>query len=358
MSARNRRGMSQVYVWAFLAVVLVSVPWLVVTGTGPESVLGRGLEENVDGRARSSLSTDRFHGFSTGSSTLLNANTYSYLSVGADGGPAFGLEWLQHLSFDPGSPIWTWLASVGGASIPPGTYRKTTSWRTSFAVEQVVARDSESIVLGGHPSTHGVLDLTKYVIEHWTLDYPNGSPHLRRAISASPLGIPVAYSPPSLGVDVMPFAPCSTLGPPLESRSVVYSDPLLAATNVIAVDPDGRFILCGTSTGNLYQLPLNGSSGPNLIFTSTQVASLGGATMMHPRHHQTYGRIYIMPRGPLPPGTPDPAGDSGDYARSVLIDGDNDGVFDSVVEIPDMAWFTSDYGDYTLWVDGFDRNMW
>lgn len=341
--------------------------WLILSPAGNRGddqvvALGSASPSRASEGDGTSMPQSRFRGFSSGFQTLLDVHGYSYLSVGVGEGQAgFGLEWIQNLSFDPGNPIWGWLGTVGGGGLAPGRYRQTAMWRTSFHPEQVIARDSETIVLAGHPSFGGVLDVSKYVIEIWALQYPPGSPHLRRPTSHAPIGVSTAYALPELGVDSPPFATCSTLEAPVEHRQLMYSGSSLADTTAIAVDPDGRFILCGTSTGELYQIPLEvgGEADPVLLFSAGQIAALSTASEISPRQHQTHGRIYIIPRGPIGPvGTPDAAGDLGDHSRSVLVDADNDGVFESVVEIADMAWQSSDYADESLWVDGFDRNMW
>ena len=115
------------------------------------------------------------------------------------------------------------------------------------------------------------------------------------------------------------------------TRTEIYSGPLDPDYYAMAFDPDERFVLVllgdGT-TRSLYRFNNEASTSPTLMHSSTQIPELGVIGQIWCGTHAVVGRAWNFM-----------AEDLADKTRLMLIDSDNDGVFDGPPLVGDLDSF-------------------
>ena len=163
------------------------------------------------------------------------------------------------------------------------------------------------------------------VIEHWTLEVPVGGWIAKRPVSTIPLGTPAATPETAIvlrGSDFLPFAQRPQA--PHIARRELYRGDLLGGVLSVEADPDGRYLMLLTEAKEVYQLPIHVGASPLLLYDTSDTSTLANAHHIDARDHASLGRVYsIVPLAFKPSSL-----------RILLIDDENDGVIDSLLELP------------------------
>jgi hypothetical protein len=193
-------------------------------------------------------------------------------------------------------------------------------FETSVPVQYVAARQSSEIFVLG---TDGVL-------EKWTLEIPNGSRYFTikgfPGVASGPMPewetgiqggvhIPVSQRPRELGRD----------------RTVVWTGNPGAKRGGMVVDPEGRYLLFRTWKPHVvYQLSLSTGAQPIELGSEVNIPDLarcrGGGYLAQ---HDPLGRLFIFEYSA--PGTTS-------MSRLIFVDANNDGFFESILNLTDSEW--------------------
>lgn len=187
------------------------------------------------------------------------------------------------------------------------------------------------------------------VIEQWDLDFPEGS-----IVATTPRGpAPGAVSqisplPATIIVGGTYIAPgrrsLSSLG---REVAVLYEGTPSTLASSIEADPEGRYLLARfDASGDLYSIGLTPGSQPlELKYSATTHSELAEARGdMIAFDHQTLGRFYqinstLKHRSSMPEA----------HVRVYVLDSNNDGLLDGILEIPDSVRYSTPFGDFDLY---------
>lgn len=195
--------------------------------------------------------------------------------------------------------------------------------RATFAITRVRARIAGDLfVLGEHS---GVT-----ILERWKMSPPKGAYEAARPVAATAIGVPYPMDVPTVvtvvggGSWTLPNMRSKT-GMGLK-RSLLLQRTPANPIRVMEIDPDGRFVLF-TDNAGFRQLDLSANAGtvPAIaIDWSTLSQAAQQISSLVVKQSSTQGRAFI--------GRVTGQPFSVDYAL-VLLDSDNDGVFESVQEL-------------------------
>lgn len=252
-------------------------------------------------------------------------------SVGGGGHPALVLptyrQRIVHGPLDAQQPMAHRLKVVTD-ELDPSTgdwFVSTVEHSASFKIDRVVTRISNELYLSG-VARNGDL-----VIEQWIVTPQTGAVLPVRPAAETGIGVP--FSTPPLTTQIQgdgAFIP----PPQRQDRSVTVKTELYRGSELgeivsMAVDPDGRFLLVLTSGSHgLVQFDLHDSTptGPayQTICSPSTLPEIQQVKSIYPAAHENGIRMFIMaPRymdGVIPKNV-------------VLLDDDNDGVFDGDYEL-------------------------
>ena len=216
---------------------------------------------------------------------------------------------------------------------------------TAYKVSYLHGRFTEHVyVVGEYPGGRTVL-------ERWTLFPASGSYTIDRPAQLFDIGVPVNPDvPPALVVvDDIWVAPEDRTRLPQVRRELIDDSLYASPIQTFEVDPDGRFIrYIGTAPAGVYQLVMAGppSAEAVLLFDDTDIPQIGNARGLNSFQHPGYGRVYSIRLGAF------------DGDRMVLLtDGDNDGVFDSPIEVT-KAVYKQEFHSYTDPAEDFVHYDW
>lgn len=205
----------------------------------------------------------------------------------------------------------------------------------SFDIHGIASRGSPDLYLGG------VADDGDIVIEHWRLKPQGGEPVLERALngalirgtpgsgtagSVPAIGSPIASSTPYPYVEggtAIPFP--DRTSPRRLARNELYRGSVVQDIVAMNVDPEGRFLLFLGDDDTLYRLTLDASRALEALYDSDDLWTLSRAEYLIRFQHVTEGRVWVL--GFLPEVSSDGTGEL--QLDTLLIDADNDGLFDS-----------------------------
>lgn len=208
---------------------------------------------------------------------------------------------------------------------------------TSFPVVDVAGRQSSEVFVLG----------AENVIERWTHEVVVGSRYLSLKESPVAPGVPVPGV--EQGIKGGTWLPLAQRPKELRQRRNIvlnrFSGPEFGALHV---DPEGRYLLLMTKESHdVFQLGLFEGAIPVQIAAVNQLPLLSESTGGHLAHHQSMGRLFIVER----------ATSSGTVERGILIDADNNGIFESVETrsqaewnaqgMDGQVWFRPDFFDYS-----------
>ena len=118
--------------------------------------------------------------------------------------------------------------------------------------------------------------------------------------------------------------------PRLKRTEVYRGDEFEFVVN-LAADPEARFVMVVGSNGSLYTVPVDGSSGITPLFTLEDIPALAGKEFPLRYQHAVLGRVWQL----RTLATPAPSGEALPVDTVLLVDQDNDAVFD--------YWLVEDY---------------
>jgi hypothetical protein len=189
------------------------------------------------------------------------------------------------------------------------------------------------------------------IIEKWMFPTPEGSYATAIAGGVTAIGKPRGSLAGSMsivgGSYVTPGHRVST-PQPVPDQTYVYSKHMGGHFDCVAADPEGRFLLLHNyASGDLLTLDLmTADSTPKTLFTAAQIPALHATRSIDLDDVPGVGRICRL--SPIDPG--------GAFFRLstqvvVLVDRDNDGIFDSftVHSAADVARGATPYGDSIDW---------
>jgi hypothetical protein len=195
----------------------------------------------------------------------------------------------------------------------------------------------------------GEYDGGRVVLERWLIAPVQGAWTIDRPSQPADLGVPVdPLVPPALvAVGGVWIAPEQRTGQPRERRILVDDSLDGAPVRSLEVDPDGRFVVyVGTSPPGLYRRLLSGGATQpeELLHGEATIPEVGQIRHLHFKQHAAYGRVLVCEYGAY------------DYDRiTILVDVDNDGLFDPPLELGNNAYVSQFEDDPTLVPDDFEE---
>jgi len=228
--------------------------------------------------------------------------------------------------------------SVWSNELDPATgqwEQSTVHYSVAFDVVSIGGIGADLLVVAGYS---GRFD--DEVIELWDLSPSTGGykTWLSGGLSHGPIGTPSPTSVISEGIEGGLFQVAAGRTPaPAPSRTEIFRGDL-GGIIAVAVDPEERFVLVLSDEDDcVYQIDV--ASGVKQVVLdvsiSTTVASADGIRGLE---HAVEGRKYIV-------------GDRSADQYVFMNDTDNDGVFDSFLELTRAQILTTDYVDNTLMKD-------
>ena len=182
------------------------------------------------------------------------------------------------------------------------------------------------------------------VVERWSFAPQTGGYTAWRDGVSTPIGTPIMETLPPLAIIAGggPFVPPGQRGAATDPvREELYRGPSLGDLLVLANDPDERFSLVfSRSDDRIWQIPWNNSGNANLIedLSTTSPGIFSTMDFVHPVQHLVLGRCY---RGVVADPNAHP------FLELIMIDGDDDGVFDSFQSMTNQDLTTQFVGDWT-----------
>lgn len=195
------------------------------------------------------------------------------------------------------------------------SYAYTLEFQASFVVTDVRYRcANDFLVIGREP--RGAI-----VLERWLVVVPDGGWDAARAVADTGLGVPVPWlQPPQASIVGGTFIPPAERDVrPTTRRTRLHRVPVGESIYAATFDPDARFALFTDGTG-VYRVSLDGATDPELV-PGTDALPIGAFPLsdVSYSHHRTLGRFVRLRATPV------------DY-RGLLVDADNDGVFEDLWE--------------------------
>ncbi len=251
----------------------------------------------------------------------------------------------QGATCSAGKPTVSWVRRErNGPSDPWSTSKNAYSAR--YALVSLGSR-----LAGQEVFLAGVLPDGKSVIEKWEFPKKKGRLVMSTTSPPPPIGTPAgAWTAPfALHGQVLRMSPMPpTWFPP--TISVLMESSSYGVIRSIDVDPEGRFVLFSRyPEGDVYSLDLSQSaSTPTMLFSSAQIPELRALGELSIEQHEALGRVCIVE-----PGDPYRACQLTSPPPVVLlIDGNNDGMFEATQVMPLDDYLTSrelDASDHTVW---------
>lgn len=170
------------------------------------------------------------------------------------------------------------------------------------------------------------------VLERWSITAPLGGPYTIRTPSTVPIGTPAPLSSLSAQIPGGTYIPAEQRSPARLRKAMLGYFPFSAKS--IEVDPEGRFVLLlSPAEAKLYRLDLVNYTGtPVVILDGAAQPNLDHAASIYAcRFHDQLKRYVIS---------------CSNGQKIVLRDSENDGVFEAVEVLTDIAYAASPlYGD-------------
>lgn len=193
----------------------------------------------------------------------------------------------------------------------------------------------------------GEYDGGRTVLERWTFKPVQGSWTLQRPMQIAPLGQPVPpLLPPTLvAVGGTWIPPEHRSGEPTETRRLVDESLDGAPVRALEVDIDGRYVVyVGTDPAGLYRRMLTGppTQSEDLLHDETTIPKIGDLFLLSFQQHAGMGRVLVCKFGSF-----------GDSRVVLLIDDNNDGLFDPPVEITGLQYRAMFQEDPAAILDNF-----
>lgn len=229
---------------------------------------------------------------------------------------------------------------------------------TTLSIRDVASRGGDELFVGGNPLRGG------FVLERWRLPEVRGSTTAMLVPSgAVPGGIPVT---PGMGVPTQPwggqvYIPGGVSQTPIVQRIALppvqrseFAEDVSALYRGIGADPEGRFVLVLTDAGELRQYSPSVTLNDYVVLqdatTMPQLMHVEG--LFHRVQHTALGRVWFLTwhDARYPDGTLIP---SSLYETIVIVDGDNDGVFEEVTPHFVDGTTIDAYLDRAQWLDAF-----
>lgn len=174
------------------------------------------------------------------------------------------------------------------------------------------------------------------VIEHWSFGTRSGGYFVDPMVAAQPIGTSMGQFHPTEAIQGPNFVcPPESARMPSPERKAIAQRVDLGHVRVMAADPEGRFLLYQAhDTSSIWQIDLTQeptalaqlltvASTPHLAFTKT----------MRLLRHQTAGRRYFLTESSRLGQYPNT-----NHSITMLVDAENDGVFESVVTMLTATW--------------------
>ena len=195
------------------------------------------------------------------------------------------------------------------------SYAYTLEFQASFVVTDVRYRCANDFLVIGRESRGAI------VLERWLVVVPDGGWDAARAVADTGLGVPVPWlQPPQASIVGGTFIPPAERDVrPTTRRTRLHRVPVGESIYAATFDPDARFALFTDGTG-VYRVSLDGATDPELV-PGTDALPIGAFPLsdVSYSHHRTLGRFVRLRATPV------------DY-EGLLVDADNDGVFEDLWE--------------------------
>ena len=205
---------------------------------------------------------------------------------------------------------------------------------TSFGIHYIVARHADELIVAGESGAGNL------VLERWTVHPPDGALVSTHESAGQPFGtsIPVVSTQVSVKGAGGFIPPQERQETPIASRSRFFDDSGIGLVKAIAVDPEGRYVLCQErGTGDVYQVIIANSSFQKIL-DSGDYPFLEEHTLFGVMEDGLGGRIF-------------PIGDRGGSTQDgwmVLEVGDNSGLLPPALELTADDFESS----YPMWQMG------
>ena len=195
------------------------------------------------------------------------------------------------------------------------SYAYTLEFQASFVVTDVRYRCANDFRVIGRGSRGAI------VLDRWLVVVPDGGWDAARAVADTGLGVPVPWlQPPQASIVGGTFIPPAERDVrPTTRRTRLHRVPVGESIYAATFDPDARFALFTDGTG-VYRVSLDGATDPELV-PGTDALPIGAFPLsdVSYSHHRTLGRFVRLRATPV------------DY-EGLLVDADNDGVFEDLWE--------------------------
>ncbi len=232
--------------------------------------------------------------------------------------------------------------NFAAASVPcapsttPGIHTAILDSQASFFPTSFASRGGNDFFVSGPPLLSDSADGgfgAGTVLERWSITAPVGGPYTIRTSSTAPIGTAAPLSNLSAQIPGGTYIPAEQRGAARLRKAMLGYFPFTARS--IEVDPEGRFVLLLSPTeAKLYRLDLVNYTGtPVVILDGAAQPSLDHAVNIYAcRFHDQLKRYVIT---------------CSNGQKLILLDTENDGVFEAVEALSDTAYSASSlYSDY------------
>lgn len=228
---------------------------------------------------------------------------------------------------------------------------------TTFSIRDIAPRGGDELFVAGNPARGG------FLIERWRVPQVRGSTTATIAPTGSPPGGTTAT--PGVGVPTQPWVgqvlipgvsqiPLQLRDPTPPVQRTAFAEDVNCLYQGIGADPEGRFVLVVTDTGELRQY------FPSLTLDDYVVLEDGMSVpqlehvegLFHRVQHAVFGRVWFLTwfdaryqdDSPIPASLRE---------TIVMVDGDNDGFFEQVTPHFVEGTTIDAYLDRSQWLDDF-----
>lgn len=274
--------------------------------------------------------------------------------------------WPHVAFFSSASLARFWTVSNDRKSLRVTTYEASTEGEhqvdqdifTSFDIMEIAPRGGDELFVSGHPQRGG------FVIERWRIPEVLGSPTARLEPFGTPPGFPITT--PDWGVPTQPwsgrvYVPGNISPVPFDQRDPLppiektpFAEDPSTLIRGIGADPEGRFVLVMTDSGELRQYFSSSTVQSHVVledsFSFPGIEHCSG--LFFRVQHAVFGRVWFLnwfnPKNPG--GTPiSPS----QYQTIVLLDAENDGLFEDISSHLVDGTSIDRHLDRSLWLDWF-----
>ncbi len=223
-----------------------------------------------------------------------------------------------------------------------GVFGDSATFSVGFAPRVVTSRHANEFYIFGPPyANRDRTDVTpgKVLIERWDVTPPDGAPIFSRTSASTPVGTPASFSFPSVDLVGTTYVPPNQRGEMTLKRTFVGQHDVECIAAV--VDPEGRFaLMLDADAGEVVRVELVPGSSHTTIASSATYPNLVGASGMHLARLGTTGEKHLMI-----------ALSSDDWL--ILIDADNDGVFEGATVLDHVAYKAAGLHLNTTWAENY-----